>query len=800
MRESKVNVLIFLPYFLLIFLIFSPVLFSTKKAFFGEDFLWQVLPFNHIAIQSIKNNELPLWNPYLFSGMPLFASLSFPLFYPGIILFLILPQHIAVNYFYLLHISIAGYFTYRLARSLNLSAFSAFIAGLCYMFSGNLFTLIYPGHTFKLASASLIPLVMYTFNEALKKTSFSRFLLCAFSLALQAFTTHFQVCYYTWITVFIYLISYLCAKRKENSQVLSAIIVRFIFMVMIFIGLTAALVFPFYEYTKWCTRAGGLSYDQATEASLPPEEWLSFFLVSPFGDQIRTISATPEHSFLFNSFYHLISPAGRISYFGRFNAPRTLSDYLGVIPFILAFITIFSSRRKYALFFLLLAAFSLFLSLGKFNPVYFLFYKYFPGLAMFRVPAEILLLFSFSLAILAGTGYELIHKDLISLNKKRWITLLAFLAVIFSVVLISIAVLKNNLMLKNYYKFHFLLVTLRSISLCVIILSLIYLTLQNKIRKSFLYFLLLALFLGDLWTAHRRYLQIIDITDFYKFVYTDLATNKLLEEKQANTKQIFRFLALGNEMISNKRALSNLQSVYGYHSYPLAHYHKLWTSLGFLNPTLWQLLNVKYIISPRLIDKAQELNLTLIFSHPATSQHVYLVNKNLGHAWFVRKHEFMLSAEAVLKKITSNSGGFIPSEEVILIDEKTEEIAKFLNNEYENELNSANNSSVAKVNIIDYRNLQIKLKVETETPSWLVLSEVYYPGWKAYLNGKPTKIYRANYILRAIYLPVGRHTIEFRYIPLSFWIGVPVSCFTLFISFVFIFFRQKKKPKSDFNF
>ncbi len=86
---------------------------------------------------------------------------------------------------------------------------------------------------------------------------------------------------------------------------------------------------------------------------------------------------------------------------------------------------------------------------------------------------------------------------------------------------------------------------------------------------------------------------------------------------------------------------------------------------------------------------------------------------------------------------------------------------------------------------------KVVVKTELEAPGILVLGDTWYPGWTAYDNGKETKIYRANYVLRGVYLGSGEHTVEFVYDPLSFKAGLAVTCLSTLILFS-LAFRSRK--------
>jgi len=93
---------------------------------------------------------------------------------------------------------------------------------------------------------------------------------------------------------------------------------------------------------------------------------------------------------------------------------------------------------------------------------------------------------------------------------------------------------------------------------------------------------------------------------------------------------------------------------------------------------------------------------------------------------------------------------------------------------------SPNPSAVSgQVEITHYRPDRIALTVDTNQPSYLFLSEIFYPGWKALVDGKPVPILRGNYLFRVIELARGTHSVQFYYAPLTIKMGIAISMLTL---------------------
>ena len=86
------------------------------------------------------------------------------------------------------------------------------------------------------------------------------------------------------------------------------------------------------------------------------------------------------------------------------------------------------------------------------------------------------------------------------------------------------------------------------------------------------------------------------------------------------------------------------------------------------------------------------------------------------------------------------------------------------------------------------------METASSSSAFLVLSDVYYPGWKATIDGKPTHIFKTNYILRGVQLPPGKHVVRFEFKPLSFHLGLGISTASVaLLGYLFLKFSQKQK-------
>jgi hypothetical protein len=190
---------------------------------------------------------------------------------------------------------------------------------------------------------------------------------------------------------------------------------------------------------------------------------------------------------------------------------------------------------------------------------------------------------------------------------------------------------------------------------------------------------------------------------------------------------------------------------------------------------LMNFLNVKYVLwSEELKCRGYELV-------QKNSFYLYKNKNYLPRAFLVKNHKVLHDEEELLN--TLQSLDFDPSETVLL--RKDPENFPFPM-EIENLLKNS-------VNISEYKNNMIALAVESSRSQFLVLSETFYPGWKAFLDGKEVLLYEANLAFRAVAVPQGRHKIIFKYEPLSFRIGLYISLATVTVLIFFIILFSRKR-------
>lgn len=167
---------------------------------------------------------------------------------------------------------------------------------------------------------------------------------------------------------------------------------------------------------------------------------------------------------------------------------------------------------------------------------------------------------------------------------------------------------------------------------------------------------------------------------------------------------------------------------------------------------LTRMSGVRWIVSGFVAEENRSLRLLGTFLNRDGLTYVYEVPDPLPRAFVPPAVEYVADGGRLLRK----NPDFEPSA-LALVDVK--------NTSKEGLLGQKTPSGPGSVRIVSYRNEQVELIVRMEQPGWVVLSDTFYPGWRAALDGKPAEIYQANYLFRAVFVPEGEHVIVFKYLP-----------------------------------
>lgn len=791
-RKQHIAVLIFL--FILPFFLFSDSIGNNKQV--GSDTIqWTAADKSIKTYKELHPEKDALWAENSFSGMPSYV-ISRPYQVPNVdtLIKKISSFLYPIVYFWVL---LSGAYLFLILLGLN--PFSAAVGAIFIGFTTYIPVIIQAGHVTKFIAYSFVPwvLVGYFLLTRSKKKLLALFVF-SLALAFEARAGHPQVLYYYMYMLLIWWI-YDTYKAYKNEQIKPWVTTS---LLIALAGVLAILsnvdnYWSLYEYTQHSTRGGsalesagntGLTLDYAFSWSQGWGELFTLIVPGIFGGSSAEAYWGPKP---FTSGPH----------------------YFGAIAFLLALFGLFKSKNKLKYVFLASGVVTALFSLGKFFPLLNEpMFKYVPYFNKFRTPEMWLIVTVTSFSILAAFGLDaLIKTSKKSANKLKDITLpLAVAAAVTLVFMfgstsmlsfekegeIATIAQQNNVsadnpQVRNQIK---QLIderikperieiakrdSMRFGILMILGLALIVLFYNGKIKKEFLLIGVLILGAYDLLNVGNRYLQ-KDNTNAKK---ADAETIIKSQERPIDTFLVnnidsgegypYRVLPILDNPFNNAIPSYYYPSVGGYTAAKLSYYQDLIDELLFagpygINAPVLSMLNAKYVTS------GQEAPLPFFEKvYEDNNQFVYENTEVLPKAFFA---DTLIKANNATEAIEvfKSLGDFNPAEVAIV--------------ETKNNL-TASKDSVATVKVSDYDIQHIVLETQTSEPQFLVLSEIYYPeGWKAFVDGEETKIYKTNYVLRGIEVPSGKRKIEFIFEPASNIWGKRLAWFgTLFIYGIGIF-------------
>ena len=380
--------------FLLLTLIFFWQFLDGSVVLAFKDLSRYFYPLRYLMVEQVKAGHLPLWDPYIFCGFPLLATLQIGFFYPLTVVHYFLPFDLAFNYYTIIHYFLAACFMYALLRHYELRRLAAFFGGLVFAFSGYLLSV--SNMNTSLSSVIWLPLALLFVDRLTTRPQDGRgriinlvWLSC--SLALMFLGGEPTIIYVSAWFLFAYVLVF-SADRWRDLKMLA-----FAFILMA--GLVAVQLIPFAELARQSDRLVLTQFDLITFRSLPPREIIDFILPFFFGN-----------ASLLGGYNDVL--------LGKSNQDWLISVYFGIIPLLCCF---FAFTRRRAWFFGGAALVSLLLACGRYTWFYRLLFNFVPGIALVRFPVKYLFLLTFCAAILAAFGLEELSRSREKLARAaRW--------------------------------------------------------------------------------------------------------------------------------------------------------------------------------------------------------------------------------------------------------------------------------------------------------------------------------------------------------------------------------------------
>jgi len=756
-----------------------------------------------------KTGEEPYWTNSAFGGMPTYQLGAY---YPHdyvkkLDLFIrFLPR--PADYLFLYFIGF-----YILLCCMKIDFRLAVLGALAFGFSTYLIVILGVGHNAKAHALAYLPMLLGGILLVFRKKYVWGFLLTAIAMALEIRANHYQMTYYFMFLVLILGIVYLVdAIRNKKLKGYFTSVGLLVLAVGLGIAANATSLMATKEYVDWSTRGksdltinpdgstkentGGLEKEYITQWSYGVIESLNLFVPRLFGGSSSEDLGENSKSYNFlidqgiSRSQALSFSSGLPLYWA--DQPGTSGPaYIGAIIFFLFILGLIMVKGKAKWWLLGGALLSLFLSWGKnFSILTDFMIDYFPLYDKFRAVSSAQVVLELCVPILAVLALREIFSASVEKAEK-----IKSLKIAFFIVLglgVSLFVFKgmfsfegpNDAFLKKNYGDE--LVSLiqsdrKAVYNSDLFRSLIYVFLaalalwffiKDKLKANIAIFALGVLIVSDLVGVDKRY---VDNDNF-------VAKRKMLQpfpetplDQQINKDEgVFRVYD-PSEGLNGARTSYYHQSIGGYHAAKpgrledLFSFHIYKGNMGVLN-----MLNVKYVVQQ---DEQGQ-------SYPAVNPEAN------GNAWFVKELVQVENADAEIQALDT-----LQTKTVAVA---TSEMLKAVSD------TNFNVDSLSNIALTDYVPNHLTYTSKNNAKGVAVFSEMYYPqGWNAYIDGQPKDHFRVDYTLRALEIPAGQHTIEFKFEPQVIKTG---SKITLTSSIVFgliliggvgfTFYRSRKEENA----
>ena len=743
--------------FLIVTLAFFGKVISSGNTLYGSDFIFYFYPVKHFLYEYIcTNGSLPFWNPYLFSGTPFIANIQASMFYPLGFLYYLIPTEIAYLYSTILHCILGSIFMYRFMRSLSVSKPGSFLSGFIFIFNGYFMAHLYAGHLSFVQNYIWIPLIFLFLIRFSQSGSFKYAVISGLILGVQILGGFPQIAFYTILVIMAYLLFY-AIGRVRAGEPKRAITVGIGLVIILCVGfsLAAVQVLPTLEFSVLSGRAGGVSYEFATSDSLNPKDFLAFLIPDIFGNVVdNTYWKSP-------GIWHFWETCG----------------YVGILPLLLIFIKMeHGYLRSLRLFCTFIIIGSLFLALGKHNPLYPMIYEL-PGFGSFRIPSQIIFLYIFGIAILSGIGLHRIQESAVQLS-RGFVPFFMFTGAFLLFLIIGLFFFPYDLF-HHLFKY-FAVGEIQSINMerlseriwfsvdksTLILFGSALLILIRKSREfNFQAFNILAIgiVVVDLYLFGGEFIKPYH---FHISPQKEKITSLLNHDPTRG-----RVGPEGSLFTPNDALIYRFPSIFGYDPLILKRY------IHYIQHSQSQayndyVVNLSYIRNPD-VKLLRLLNLRQTIS----GGKIRTINNNVPSANIVGK-AVVRSSDQVLPFMQSEE--FDPQQMVVFEPEYAESISQ-----------TGGENVNGSYTRLSYENETIRIKTSSDRAGYLVLSEIFYPGWQATVDGKMAPVLCGNYIFRVIPLEKGDHDVSLKFVSWPFRIGAMISLLTLIGSLLFVLKKHK---------
>ncbi len=765
-----------LPFNLLTFL-YSPWKYESWQGYpngipnkpLGFDNLKLFYPYRSFTTEQLAKGKIPLWNPYVFAGNVHAATYQANVFYPLNVVYFVLPQADAWSLLIIIQPILVGWFMYLFLRSLGQSKTASLFGATGLAFSGWMISM-WQEVLVLVHSFLWLPLALYASNRIWAGARRIGGILLALALAMSVLAGFLQMSIYVFGTVVAWNIFKIWWDKgsKGDKGKIKAVITGIVGGAL----LSAVQWVPAFEAYLYSAR-GSVNAKFLFDSFLSPLWYMVTLIVPDFWGN-----------------------PGSYNYFSPLTYIQERTIWVGLFVLLFAIVMFFQKTKSPITFWKVFTI--IVFSLGFALPTSWLWYYLKIPIMSVAQPARIFALSTFGFSVLAGYGLDSLYTH--EKSKKLLLRTLAVfgfvivgLTVFVGIVILFISKQKELVLMwptlapifnwKGLYSYR--IVSLRNLFVPAVTVGAAWVLVKFFLQKKKLF--IIAVFVMTLFASLYASSKILYFSD-RQFEYP------LIEPLATLTKNagLDRVWSYGDgHILRNIPSYFRLYSAEGYDAlYPRRYGELLFTIqtkgkvTDDINRTdvvlydadsnevmtdnpyrlrLMSLLGVKYVTESKKNPSLKPITPETRF--PVSDFSLYFEDD----AWRIWEYKKVLPRTLVLGNVLvrKDRQGIVDALLDPSVDLKNTVVL-------EEDVDTSKNDKQFEgvVTIIDYQPEKVTIKAHSNVPAWVFLSDNFYPGWKAYVDGEETKIYRANYSFRAVHVSNGEHIVTFQYEPISFKIGL----------------------------
>jgi len=809
-----------------------------QRSYYQSDLTYYFEPFSRFIADGYSRGQLPLWNPYLYCGMAQAAVPSPGLFYPPMLLFVVLEFSQALAAFMALHQLIAGCGAYLLVVSLGWGALAAAVCGFAVGMSGYMFSLT-ANYTL-VATAAWFPLLLFflrSIDPAFTRTNVFRIFggsVCMFGMIAAGRPEIFVPASllaggYIAVTAF--------GAYREDRMPRQALTQAGLRILSLTSGCLFALpvILPAAEWLRLSPRSNGLELKWVLMWSANWYDCLNMVAAQPLGDL----------TLLGSKYLNLVAT--------RLNSlPYITSCYVGPVVFTLACWSLFDKNWRWRFVVLGVGASALIMALGQFTPIAPAICNLSPALASFRYPVKLLIFPALVLALMAARGASL------AMDKEVPLAAQKTTAVIWSIVLLTgivflvapqlhLLTAKFPWLVGKFVNFELMkdAQSLFGKSIAVtgglgLLVSANYLAYTSgQLTKELFAFLTGSTLLLTLIMPAVAYQRHGTISDFYRrpnvlaeklrvavkgqgpqrfasraqtFYHDPLTPSKEFLKRENIDFQEGFYLFTRDLMLPNTNVDFKIPYAFGYEAAEEGFCKELYSqALSTSGQNIkreahvpgndvplarfCQISSVSHGLTQSYFgDRPQNVTpldkdvFSLVEDNKENNYRIYATKRFDPRTYFATNIRW----NATKKEFKAR-----------MLDLKRRDLLDECYVQGANDASVASGAEVDRGDRIEFvrdENERVTLTVETTQTRLLVLTDRLYPGWIATIDGQRTEIRLVNFFARGVVVPAGRHSVDFEYSPIAVWTGLAGAAATLLllaVAFVFARADGRKKLPAD---